>query len=195
MNPRRLSQAKFGSQDSRLDRAGQSTLEFVLTLLLLMAFVLFYLQLSMMMAFGNYVHYATFMSARALLSAGPDQTDQESRAKDVLTRMVKRRNSPGLDRFPMIAKGEGSGDVPGAQFQPPSQFNPTNYDSSWMQGVRYTFRSRLFLMPMGGGGSSPAAKSANSVPLTSESWLGRDPSYQECQDAMGKLKGIFDNGC
>jgi hypothetical protein len=55
--------------------------------------------------------------------------------------------------------------------------------------------SRLFLMPMGGGGRSAAAQTANSVSLTSESWLGREPSYQECQDAMGKVKGIFDNGC
>jgi hypothetical protein len=177
------------------DKKGQSTLEFALTLMLLMGFVLFYLQLSMMMAFGNYVHYATFMSARALLSAGPDNSDQEARAQEVLVRMVKRRGSAGQDRFPMIAKGEGQGDVPGAKFSPPSQFKPTDPALSWMQGVRYTFRSRLFLMPMGGGGRSAAAQTANSVSLTSESWLGREPSYQECQDAMGKVKGIFDNGC
>jgi hypothetical protein len=178
----------------RQGESGQSTVEFALTLLLLMAFVLFYLQTAMMMAFGNYVHYATFMSARALLAAGPDQTDQEARAREVLVRMVKRRNSPGIDRLPMIAKGEGQGDVPGAKFTPPSQFAPTT-NSSWMQGVRYTFRSRLFLMPMGGAGKGAAARAANSVSLTSESWLGREPSYQECQDAMGKMEAIFDNGC
>jgi hypothetical protein len=177
------------------DESGQSTVEFALTLLLLMAFVLFYLQTAMMMAFGNYVHYATFMSARALYAAGPDPQDQEARAREVLVRMVKRRNSPGIDRLPMIAKGEGQGDVPGAKFSPPSQFNPVDPKSSWMQGVRYTFRSRLFLMPMGGGGKGAAAKAANSVPLTSESWLGREPSYRECQDAMDKAGGIFDNGC
>ena len=41
-------------------------------LFLLMAFLLFYVQLSLLMGYGNYIHYATFMAARAYLSPGPD---------------------------------------------------------------------------------------------------------------------------
>ncbi len=176
-----------------LGSGGQSTIEFILTLTILMGFVLFYLQLSLMMAFGNYVHYATFMAARAYLSAGPDPQDQEDRAKAVITRMVKRNNSPGIDRLPSVAKGDGGGDIKGLEFNL-SEFNATDVNLSWMQGVRYRFKSRLFLMPVGKGGLQGNTP-ANTVTLISESWLGREPTYLDCQNDMGKFEGIFDNGC
>ena len=89
---------------------GQSTIEFALTLILLMGFVLFYLQLSLVMAFGNYVHYATFMSARAYLSGGENQAEQARRARQVIVRMLKLPGSEATDRFPAIAKGDGGED-------------------------------------------------------------------------------------
>ena len=99
------------ARKARDSEAGQSTIEFALVLMLLMGFILFYLQLAMVMGFGNYVHYATFMSARAYLSASGSEPDQAERAKAVINQMVKRANSPGVDRFPQIAKGEGDAPV------------------------------------------------------------------------------------
>ncbi|MEO5970911.1 MAG: hypothetical protein ABIQ95_13365, partial [Bdellovibrionia bacterium] len=64
--------------------------------------------------------------------------------------------------------------------------------TSWMTGVRYTFKSKLMMIPMGGTGSSRGA--VNSVTLTSESFLGREPTYIECNEFMGS-RGIYDNGC
>ena len=177
----------------KLGDKGQSTVEFALTLILLMGFVLFYLQLSMVMAFGNYVHYATFMAARAYLSAGPDHEDQSERAKQVIVHMLKKANQPGADRFGAIAKGVGGDEVPGMETKEPDNFSNTNPDLSWLQGVRYTFKSRLFMIPL--AGSKKGSNSSNSVTLKSESWLGREPNYDECQQEMKIHSGIYDNGC
>lgn len=175
-------------------KAGQSTVEFILSMILLMSLVLFYFQLSMIFAFGSFVHYATFMSARAYLAAGPDPSDQKARAKAVIVKMLKKSSGQaGVDKFPSIAKGFGSGDPTGFQVDRPPQFQKTNIDFSWLEGVRYTFRGRLFLLPLG----RSLTASQNRLELTSESWLGREPTAQECQDDMGKAKDgwIFDNGC
>lgn len=178
-----------------LDQAGQSTLEFALTLFLLMAFLLFYVQLALMMGYGNYAHYATFMAARAYLAAGPSKSDQTERAKAVITRMIKR--GPGqetADRFPSIARAEGGGDIKGVEISEPGNFSPTDTNLSWLQGVRYSFKSRLFTIPVGTGPAASGGQRASEVILKSESWLGREPSFQDCQGEL-KGKGIFDNGC
>lgn len=178
-------------------QAGQSLIEFALAIFLVFGLLFFFIQLSLMLSWGNFVQYATFMSARAYLSGGTTPQDQEERAKDVLRRMVKKGNLSSDDRFPMIARGyqgDSNGDIVGAAIGASQQFDSSNYDLSWMQGVRYTFRSRLFVLPIGRAGSPPSADAGQAI-LTSESWLGRDPTYQECLSAVQALKGQIDNGC
>jgi hypothetical protein len=183
------------------NESGQSTVEFALTLILLLAFMLFYFQLSLVLSFGSYVQYATFMSARAYLSAGPSREDQATRARDVIVQMLKKSaGQSGMDKFPAIAKGFGQGDPAGFNVDPPSQYNPTVRDFSWMQGVRYTFKSKLFMLPLAGSGSAGRQEKAsmsalNGLVLTSESWLGREPPDDECRNDMGKNAWFFDNGC
>ena len=126
------------------------------------------------------------MAARAYLAAGPSSEEQAERAQTVLRRMVKRGEASGADRYPSIARGEGGGDLRGAEIGPGSEYEATDQSKAWMDGVRYTFRSRLFLGPLGGA-------SANGVTLTSEAWLGREPSYGECVSALHGA--VFDNGC
>lgn len=193
---RRCSEQRRGARSlGPLGEEGQSTIEFALTILLLMAFILFYVQLCLIFAWGNYVHYATFMSARAYLAAGPDREDQEERARNVLIRMVKRSlGEAGRDRFPGIAKGVGGSEIAGVQIGPGSQFKDGDANLSWLQGVRYKFRSKLFLMPLAGRGA-PEKPSVNQLTLQSESWLGREPAYNECQEEMGSRDWVFDNGC
>jgi hypothetical protein len=187
----RLTQ-RLKARRPRLGERGQSTLEFALTLFLLMAFLLFYVQLSLLLGYGNYAQYATFMAARAYLSAGANQSDQAERARTVIIKTLKRGEG-GQDRFPSIAKGDGDGEPKGVQIGEAGNFSPTNPDLSWLQGVRYRFKGRLFVIPIGTG---PAAAQASRATLTlqSESWLGREPAYDECQSDLNN-KGIFDNGC
>ncbi len=176
--------------------SGQSLIEFALSIILVFGLLFFFIQLALVLSWGNYVQYATFMSARAYLSGGTTRGDQLDRATDVLRRMVKRGTASNDDRYPMIAVGfEGDDDiVKGASVGGGPTFDPGNYDLSWMQGVRYTFRSRLFVLPIGRPGTSASASTGQAV-LTSESWLGRDPTYQDCLATMKQLKGQIDNGC
>ncbi|MDR3607402.1 MAG: pilus assembly protein [Oligoflexia bacterium] len=178
--------------------SGQSTVEFILTMTLMMGFVLFFLQISLVFAFGNYAHYATFMAARAYLSASEHADEQEQRAINVIALMLKKSvNTPAIDRFPTIAKGEGgNSSATGLQFDLPD-YNPARVDSSWGQGVRYTFKSRIFPMPMGMGTAASASQSM--ITLKAESWLGREAGTDKCVPELQRRdphgKGIFDNGC
>ena len=193
---------RFFQTQKRIRENGQATIEFALMMILLMAFTLFFVQLSLMMSWGNYVQYATFLSARAYLSAGSDIDDQKERARSVLAGMVKRSAAlPGLDRFPAIARGQGGGGdsgVPGALIGEGLLFTERgDRTGSWQEGVTYTFKSRLFYLPLGRASGDREGK-LNFVELTSESWLLRDPTQIEClkelQSRGGEL-AMFDNGC
>jgi hypothetical protein len=175
------------------DESGQSLVEFALSIFLVFGLLFFFIQLALMLSWGNFVQYATFMSARAYLSGGVNRGDQEERAQDVLRRMVKRGNLSTDDRFPAIARGYQGDDaiVKGASIGAGPGFSETAYALSWMQGVRYTFRSRLFVLPVG----KASDVASGQVTLTSESWLGREPTYQECKSVMDRLMGQIDNGC
>ena len=183
--------------------SGQSTVEFALTLSLFLAFVLFYFQVCMVMAFGSYVQYATFMAARAYKAANQSPQDQIERATQVLTGLVKLSVSqPNLDRFASVARGVGgNSDVPGLFVNPPSEYQPNNRAFSWMQGIRYTFRSSIFLIPLSGTGPAGQSQTAlgagvNQLTLTSESWLGKETSYSECRAFLAAKNWLFiDNGC
>ena len=164
------------------NESGQSTTEFLLSLTLLLSFSMFFIQLCFLFAWGNYVHYATFMAARAFTAGGVDESDQIQRATDVITRMLKKKNSPGADRMPSVAKGVA---IPGGADQAlglhvgaygggqnGGGFNRDLKSYSWLEGVRYRFSGRLFLIPLGGGVvKNVAAKTSkdNVLELTSES--------------------------
>jgi len=175
------------------NQQGQSTVEFALATALTLAFVFFFVHLSMFFAFGNLVHYATFMSARALQAASESRDDQLERAKEVAVRLLKRSaGQSGTDKYPFIAKGEGGSEIPGLIVGEGPQFQPKNRDLSWQEGVRYRFRTQIVPVPLGAGKNRD-----NILTLTSESWLGREPSTEECELELGKKLGgvIFDNGC
>lgn len=177
---------------NRKSESGQSTVEFALTMILISGFMFLFFQLSMLMGFSSYIQYATFMAARAYLAAGPTAEDQQNRARIVIQQMLQRG---GQDRLPTIAKGNGGGDagVPGLSFDAP-QFNAKDRNYSWMQGIRYDFKGRVFLMPI--GKSATTKPGASSVSLTSESYLGRETPTDACQAEMqNRGGGIYDNGC
>ncbi len=172
------------------NRSGQATLEFALVMLLILSFSLFFIQLCLVLAWGNFVHYATFMSARAYMAGGGDQDGQRARAILVLERTVKKS---GRDRMPNVAKGFGGGTPVGAEIGELTGYEPTRA-SSWPEGVRYTFRSRLFVLPPSLPGQR-LSEDDNSVTFTSESFLLREPTYGECVQEMVEKGGFVDNGC
>lgn len=181
------------TQKKRSSESGQATVEFALAIFLMMGMILFQLQFALVSAYGSFVQYATFMSARAYLASGYDDQDQKDRAKEVLVRMLKHSvGQPGRERWPLIAEGQGGDDVvKGAKIGGgASEFQNASGDLSWMVGVRYTFKSSLFLVPFGG------SKDVNSLTLTSESWLGQEVTYSGCIEDLKERDAVFiDNGC
>ncbi|RYZ73310.1 MAG: pilus assembly protein [Proteobacteria bacterium] len=170
------------SANKKTNESGQAILEFVLSMFFLLSVLLFTIQLTLFLAFGNYIQYATFMAARAYQSAGLNANDQVTRAQNVLNRTVKQG---GQDRLAMVIKGQNP------EIGPGSIFRRADQSLSWQEGVRYDFKGRLFIMPLG---PVRIPSGAGEVDLTSEAWLGREPTYEECKNSMPPGAKI-DNGC
>jgi hypothetical protein len=192
------------NQDSRpKGERGQATIEFILSAVFLLSFLLFGFRLALVFGWSSYIQYATFMSARALLAAGDTQEDQIRRATETMKGMVKRG---GRDRFEAFGMGQngGAGGVVGMEIHDTRNPNGTE-DSTWQIGVRYSFRSRLILVPGSsrGGRLGAGAAQGRLLELKSESWLGRDPSSAECESYRRQNRGggpgaqpfVLDNGC
>ncbi len=167
---------------------GQAVIEFVLGLLIVISFFFFYIRMSALFAVGNYIHYATFMAARAYSSGSTDQSIQEESGRNVLSYMVK-------GKFKSVIKaknGDGINVGPGPYYQ---SYGPVE---EWNQGASYEFTSKLSLYPWSKEGQSIQ------VDLTSESWMPREQSETECKASIGKVKEFlkikniameWDNGC
>jgi hypothetical protein len=163
---------------------GQATVEFALTLVLILGLTVFMFQFALFSAVGSYFQYATFMSARAYLSAENDRTDQMTRAEAVVIQTLKGgEGAGGTDRWPAVARGMGEGNPRGAEI------GATSYGSR--EGVRYSFQGRMFMLPF--LGSTPNI----GFELVSESFLGREPSAPDCYQVLEERNGVayFDNGC
>ncbi len=186
------------------NQAGQSTLEFVLTIILLMGFVTFYTRFAFFLGYANVVQYATFMSARAYQSSAATRDDQVAAAENVIVSLLKKgAGQRNTERF-SIARGENGGSPKGAAIGPAANFVATDDDFSWLQGVRYSFRGQLFVNLFGSRPTQASAASGASpgeVKLTSESWLGREPTDEECRQELasrssnGNKPEEPDNGC
>lgn len=178
------------------DDSGQSTLEFTLTLLLVIAFFLFFFRLAITFAFGNYVHYAVFMAARTYAAAGVSEKDQRERAEGVIGQLLGGANG---DRYRWFGQGvaiEGSSAaLTGFDVGKIGPYAANRLDG-WMQGARYHFRSRIFPVPLT---IQNSGRDESQLTLKAESFLGREPSFVECDTQMknaGTGKGrLYDNGC
>ena len=162
-------------------------MEFVLGLLMIFSFFFFFIRMSAIFAVGNYIHYATFMAARAYSSGTQGPDEQELRAKEVLDATV-------TNRFKSLvrAKSDAATIGGGAYYQEDA------IRDFWNQGVSYHFKAKLTLYPITTKGQSI------DMDLTSESWMPRNPSVKECEaqrDGLSARTGIpgvkveWDNGC
>jgi hypothetical protein len=175
---------------------GQAMIEFILGLMIVISFFFFYLKMSAVFAVGNYVHYATFMSARAYASSAQNPDAQRENASAVLTAMLG-------NRFKTLIKGkEGDGSsITGATIGPGPYYAEEPALDNWNQGVMFHFTSKLSLYPWSRDGQSVM------LDLTSESWMPREDSTDECLGKKQKITGMlsgsgvnnvgveWDNGC
>jgi len=189
------------------DESGQVIIEFVIVFSMLITTIFLFVQMAWGIAWGHYVHYATFMASRAYLSAGATQADQFASAGTVLRQTVKVH---GKDYFPFLAPSRGGGErdatgtepVKGAMVgtHPEAIGKEHSRLYSWAEGVQYNFNLKLFLLPMSkmiasdgagknimppGGGKGIPWKGV--IPFTSDSFLGREPNVDECLQEMTRL--------
>ncbi len=148
-------------------------IEFVLGLMIVISFLAFYVKFSALFAVGNYIHYATFMAARAYSSSAPTRQDQEDRARQVMSRSVigkfKALLAPKGDDGVSIGEGPYYQEDPGVQ--------------GWNTGVTYAFTSRIGLYPWSQKGQDLK------LDLVSESWMPRNVTEAEVEQQRKRLEG------
>ena len=178
------------------NRAGQALMEFVLSLMIVISFFFFFIKMSATFVIGNFVHYATFMSARAYMSSAATQGEQQSRAEEVLRKMVG-------GRWKAIVKPDtnSAGNVPGGFVGSGPIAQESMAQDFWNQGATFSYTSKLSVYPWSKEGQGVDLK------LTSESWMPREQSVDECVQTKAKVTselsnaGIngalveWDNGC
>ncbi|HEY8278184.1 MAG TPA: hypothetical protein VIH99_01085 [Bdellovibrionota bacterium] len=210
--------------------SGQVIVEFVLVFAMIFGLIFLFVNMSWGIAWGHYVHYSTFMSSRAYMAAGLTQGDQYEAAGAVLKSTVK---IGGKDIFPFLAPARPGGErdatgpepTPGAMVgtHPEAIGKENSRLFSWAEGVQYNFGLKMFLLPIsvfvGDKGTSSTIRPGEGgmegqpitfkglIPMTSDSFLGRERSVSECFEDMVKLStttginrgdnDIFveDNGC
>lgn len=211
--------------------SGQAIIEFLIVMSIILTMIFMFIQISWSIAFGHYVHYATYMASRAYLSGGLTQGDQVSGATAVLKTMLKKAS--GEDLLPFVGKAraaderdiQGSEPLAGAFIgtHPEAEGKGNSRPFSWAEGVQYNFAVKIFMLPLAswvqkeGKGKSiqtGSAKDPNKaiefkgyIPFTSDAFLGRDPSVDECFREMTRISNdigisrgdgnlfIEDNGC
>ena len=163
--------------------SGQALIEFILAMIFAMSFFFFFLKMSAAFAIANYVHYATFMAARAYSASAPTKDEQQARGEAVLNKMVK-------GRFKGILQTSGTGVYVGE-----GPYFSEGLQSFWNEGATYSFKVKLSLYPWSRNQESIL------MDLTSESWMPRSISAKECEDAKKQFrlppdaKMEWDNGC
>jgi hypothetical protein len=178
------------------NQKGQSVVEFLFTSLFFIGFFWFFVRLSLVFAFGNYLHYATFMSARALLSASKPASGNAHLAQNAIDtiKQMLSMGSSSHSAFEFIAIADpsftDSSGIDGLKVDNPSQYKPDLTSFSWLQGIRYQIKAVLPLMFFFSNKKNPL-----NLVLTSESWLGKEPSVSDCQTFMKKQRAEEDNGC
>lgn len=211
--------------------SGQAIIEFLIVISMILTMVFVFVQMAWGIAYGHYVHYATFMASRAYMASGRTKQDQYEAAVSVLRSSLK--TSAGKDLIPFVAKArtgeerdvQGSEPVPGAALglHSEAQGKEKSRLYSWAEGVQYNYGLKLFLLPLAsfiakdGQGKSISTGTAaepgkavewkGSIPFTSDSYLGREPSTDECTKEMTRLSTntgisrgdgrdfVEDNGC
>jgi hypothetical protein len=181
---------KFGVKK---DDSGQALIEFVLGLMIVISIFFFYVKMAATFAVGNFIHYATFMSARAYSASASTVDQQIQNAESVLRSLLvgrwKALIKPGAD---------SQGNVPGATVGPGPYFQEDSLRDFWNQGVTYSFETKLAFYPWSKGNQSIK------LDLVSESWMRREESITECNETKRKVQSSirvpgteveWDNGC
>lgn len=168
------------------NQKGQASIEFIISFIVALGFLVLFVSVSTNLVAGYLAHYATFTASRVFLSFETNQTpgsvyaQSEAEAERVFNRIPLRRFG--------IRNGE-------LRFIQPDPANVLIY-----RGAYYTYRRPFSAFALFSGNAQ--------VNYTSESYLGREPTRQECMQRVCQAMGlgtncanpdfdvtVFDNGC
>jgi hypothetical protein len=171
-----------------LGEKGQSSVEFIISFIVVVGFVFMYVKVALNFTNGYVVHYANFMASRALLvyegnNNTPDGGDGAAKARAIevwKTFNIEAVLGSAAESLSLEQRLPGS--VPNALFVGTT--------------VEYQDRFTIF----GNVGST------EKLTFKSESFLGREPSIAECVQrtceafkelgiSCGKNTTVMDNGC
>ncbi len=152
---------------------GQALIEFLLGLMVVISFFFFYIRMCAVFAIGNYIHYATFMAARTLSSSSITADTQQSNAQAIMDAMV-------TNHFKTFITPVGPANIGPGDF-----FQTAPLRDNWNQGVSFEFKSKLSLYPWNKSGQSI------DLDLTSNSWMPREETSDDCSAKRSKIKGIL----
>lgn len=187
-----MSRKKF-KHINKKSQSGQALIEFVLGLMIVISFFFFYVKMAAIFAVGNYIHYATFMAARAYSSGATSPDEQTANAEAVLQKML-------VGRYKALLKpsSDSTGSIPGATVGGGQWFQEDAALDFWNQGVTYSYETKIALYPWSKGNQAITMK------LTSESWMRKEDSEAECNAKKARIQGgvrlpniavEWDNGC
>lgn len=178
------------------NQSGQAITEFVLGLMVMISFFFFFIKMSAVFVIGNYIHYATFMSARTYMASADKLDTQKDNAEQVLRKMI-------AGRWKNIVKPDSSntsGSVPGGFIGSGGIMQDSPQSDYWNEGATFSYIAKMTMYPWNKEGDALELK------LTSESWMPREQSEEECLGTKTKLqtqlKGVvpeaqleWNNGC
>lgn len=145
------------------DRKGQSAVEFIVVSVIVFFFLLFFLSLAFTLVLSQYMDYATFMAARTYKAAHSSPENQREKARSVFNAYVQPVRANALVKS--VSELQFLTAEPGGR----------EYQS---EGVRVSYEVNLFYLPP----LFAKDQISSTLTLTSESFLGRDPTVQECNN-------------
>jgi hypothetical protein len=168
------------------NQKGQATIEFILSMILVLAFLFLFITLGINHTLGYVVQYVTYMSGRTYLSYDNGSNEIESAIQSAESESKKT-----FARFKLDAIGLS-----------PSQLqinSPLEIEKKVYVGVYYFFQKPFNLYSIGNNED-------NQTNFLSEAFLGKEPTNIDCYNQVCSAMGItncskasdvtlFDNGC
>lgn len=170
------------------DHEGQSTIEFVLSFIIAIGFLVSFYKVALLFTNGYLVHYATFQASRSYMVAERNSNTVSGSDGDAVLRATEVFNYYNLSGLISDFAGEIKFNDPEA-----NRGNNTNL----YVGARVRFAGQLLV---------PVVGAQIDIPLATESFLGMEPTRAECFQQicsayaeMGASCGhhttVTDNGC
>jgi hypothetical protein len=171
-------------------RSGQSVVEFIFVTIVFLNLLLVTFNAVMAFVVQQYMSYAVFMAARAYQASQEDPSAQDKAARDTLNSYLYFGNAPaGVFKFPgykKILATDVEAVFPAVGSNLP-QYGQTQPAETVKIEVR--FKVPLFQLPVPG-----LTEDLIRVPLRAASYLGREPTREECKSFFQSFYNFYNKG-